>query len=181
LKRLLLGFLIGAISVVPALSSSARGSREFLTEEEIALVQAKQKIGPRVEYYLRIAALRLESARARLQGEETLPGDPLEYFTPEDMLDGYYKIMNSVMLNLEDAYRKSGYDAASMQKVMKELRDRTEEGGRSLEVLETLAKERDDEQLLRLIARAKEITTGAHEGAAEALQAIEEESGEKTK
>lgn len=171
---------MGATSVVPVLSASARGSREFLTEEEIALVQAKQKIGPRIEYYLRIAALRLESARARLQGEETLPGDPLEYFTPEDMLDGYYKIMNSVMMNLEDAYQKSGFDAASMKKVIKELRERTEECGRGLEILETLAKEREDEQLLRLIARAKEITAGAHEGAAEALQAIEEESKKKT-
>lgn len=180
MKQLLLAFLIGSILCGSVLSAPPRGSGEFLTEEEIALVQAKQKIGPRVEYYLRIAKLRLESARARLEGVETLPGDPLEYFTPEDMLDGYYRILNSLMLNLEEAYRKSGYNAASMQKVVKELHKRTEECSRILEVLETLAGERNNEELLRLIARATDITGGAHEGAAQALQTLEEESNKKT-
>jgi hypothetical protein len=167
---------MGTVHAGLALSAAQRGSREFLTEEEIAVVQAKQQIGPRVEYYLRIAGLRLDSSLARLKGEETLPEDPLEYFTPEDMLDGYYRILNSVMLNLEEEYQKSGYDAARMQKVIKELHKRTEECSRRLEVLETLARERNDEELLRLIARAAGITDGAHEGAVNALQ--EEKTGE---
>ena len=181
MRKLLLTLLIGTISLGPALFAAPRASREYLTKEEIALVQAKQKIGPRIEYYLRIAELRLESARARLEGEETLPGDPLEYFTPEDMLDGYYRILNSVMLNLEEAYQKSGFDAASLQKALKELNKRTEECSRILGVLETLAKERDDEEMQRLVARASDITHGAREGASQALRALEEESREKEK
>ena len=181
MRSLLLTVLMGTISAGPALCAFSSASREFLTQEEIAVVQGKQKIGPRIEYYLRIAALRLESARARLEGEETLPGDPLEFFTPEDMLDGYYRILNSVMLNLEEAYQKSGFDVASLQKALKELDKRTEEGSRALGVLETLAKERDNEELQRLVARAADITRGAREGATQALRSLEEESGKKEK
>lgn len=145
-------------------------TREFLTEEEITLIQIKQRIDPRIKAYLEFASMRLKSAESRLLGEETEPGDPLEYLTPEDMLDGYYQIMNSVMLNLQDAHEGIREDTNSIRKALKELRKRTEESLRRLEFLKRLAQDREDKELLRLIGRAEEITKGAHEGAAHALE-----------
>jgi len=173
-KKFLFAILLAATQIIPYICASPSGPREFLTEEEINKVRAKQEIGPRVEYYLEAAKLRLESASARLEGEETLPGDPMEYFTPEDMLDGYYRILNSVMLNLEDAYQKSNPDSDGIKKALKELRKRTEECQRRLDILETLAEEQNNKELLRLIDRAIDITNGAYEGARHAL---EEETG----
>ena len=73
-------------------------------------------------------------------GEETLPGDPLEFFTPEDMLDGYYRILNSVMLNLDDANQKAVRDSNGLRKALKELRKRSKEALKKLDYLEKLAK-----------------------------------------
>jgi hypothetical protein len=150
-------------------SASGRSPGEFLTDEEIDLIRIKQEIAPRVEYYLQAALLRLESTQARLLGEETIPGDPMEYFTPEGMLDGYYRILNSVMLNLEDSFQRGRSDRAGIKKALKELRKRTEESRRLLENLKKLAEERDDKEMGRLILRAIDITNSAHEGAVHAL------------
>jgi hypothetical protein len=150
-------------------SLPAGPAKEFLTEEEVELIQIKQEIDPRIKSYLAAALLRLESAEARMLGEETLPGDPLEYFTPEDMLDGYYKILNSVMVNLDDANQKATRDSNGLRKALKELRKRSKEALKRLEYLEKLAKEQDKKEMVQLIQRAVEITQGAQEGADYAL------------
>lgn len=149
--------------------ASARPAREFLTEEEIELIQIKQEIHPRIKKYLSAAALRLKSTEARLRGEETLPEDPLGYFTPEDMLDGYYRILKSVMANMDDANQRANSDGNGIRKALKELRKRSKESLRQLEYLEKLAQEQDKKELLRLIHRAIEITNSAYEGADYAL------------
>lgn len=175
------------LSLIPAIILSgiiagvyARSAREFLTEEETESIQIKQEIGPRIQAYLSFAALRLKSAEARLLGAATEPGDPLEYFTPEDMLDGYYRIMNSVMLNLEEAARKAGGpDNSDIRKTLKELYKSTETSLRRLEFLEKLATEQNKQELLRLIHRAVDITNGAHEGAGYGLSEKSDAAGKK--
>jgi len=166
--------LSGIIAGVSALSA-----REFLTEEEIELIRIKQKIDPRIKAYLSFAALRLKSTEARLLGAGIEPGDPLEYFTPEDMLDGYYRIMNSVMLNLEETARKAGPNGGDILNTLKELHKRTEESLRQLEFLEKLATKQNKPELLRLIHRAVDITNGAHEGAEYGLAEKSGASGKK--
>ena len=165
--RILILFLM-LCCTVPA--SFTRSSGEFLTEEEITIVQTKQKIEPRVKYYLEIARLRLGSAIARLKGEESVPGDPMEYFTPEDMLNGYYRILDSIMQNLEDAYQRPLPDSGGIKKALKELKKRTEECRRQLDLLKVLAEEHNNGEMLRLIERAVDITAGANEGATLALE-----------
>ncbi|MEJ2109165.1 MAG: hypothetical protein P8Z37_04475 [Acidobacteriota bacterium] len=160
--------LAGTLAATAAVAYGP-GPREFLTEEEIDTIRIKQEIVPRVEYYLQAALLRLRSAHSRLLGEETVPGDPLEYFTPEDMLDGYYRILNSVMVNLEDSFQRGRSDRESIRKALKEVKKRTEESRRILDNLKTLTEERNDGEMTRLILRAIDITEGAHEGATHAL------------
>jgi hypothetical protein len=76
--------------LIPAAFSTAK---EFLTPQEIAKIQDAQEIDKRVKVYLEAAALRLKTISDRLAGKESVAGDPLEFFSLEDMLDGYYRIL----------------------------------------------------------------------------------------
>ena len=61
--------------------------REFLTDQEIDDVRDAQEIDKRIKVYMQAAAARLKTAEDRLNGIESTEEDPLEFFSPEDMLD----------------------------------------------------------------------------------------------
>ena len=169
-------FLI--LSVATVVTSLAVPAKEFLTDKEIEKIQDNPEIDLRVKIYLDAAALRLKTAEARLAGQEAEPGDPLEFFTPEDMLDGYFKILKSVMANLDDAavhhpvLARQESPSANPQdwqkrigKALKNLRSSTERAAGELQILKKLAEEKKKEELWKLVNDAIEITSGAHEGA----------------
>lgn len=170
MKSAVLSFISGIMIIGAVSAALCNPGREFLTEEEIDAIQRNQAIAPRVKLYLRAASLRLSSAEARLNGQETTPGDPLEYHTPEDMLDEYYRIVDSVMLNLEDAAQKFPPDKAGVRKALKHLRNVMKKSIPELETLKKIAAEKKDTELLRLIRRAADISNGALQGAEEALE-----------
>ena len=91
---------------MPALEVWAKSQKkEFLTDKEIEEIQDTRKIDARVDLYLLWAKKRLKTAEDRLMGKEAAPGDPFEFFMPEDLVDGYYEIIKSVMVNLDNAYQ----------------------------------------------------------------------------
>ncbi len=163
-------FIAGIL--IAGIVSAAFGypAADYLTDSEIDAIRKNQEIAPRVKLMLRAASLRLTSAEARLTGQETEPGDPMEFRTPEDMLDDYYRILNSVMLNLEDAVQKFPPDRGGIRKALKHLRDIMKNSIAELEILEKMANEKQEAELLRLISRAADISNGALEGAEEALE-----------
>jgi hypothetical protein len=142
---------------------------DFLTPQEIAKIQDAQEIDLRVKIYLEAGALRLKTVSDRLDGKESTPGDPLEFFSVEDMLDGYYKILHSVMLNLEDAASNPKTEPKKFQSAMKNLKAVTELGAKQLEMIKKVAEEQRREAPWKLAVRAIEINTGAYEGAVKAL------------
>lgn len=163
--------LIAAMLLFGSFSAAfALPVRDYLTEEEIDAIQRNQEIDPRVKLYLKAASLRLTSAEARLAGQETEPGDPMEYFTPEGMLDAYYHILNSVMLNLEDAVEKFPPDRGGIRKALKHLQSVIKKDLPKLENLKRMAAAKEETELVRLILRAIDISTVALEGAEEALE-----------
>ncbi len=139
--------------------------KEFLTQKEIAKIQDAQAIDERIKIYMGAAALRLKAAEERLIGKEPEEGDPMEFFTPEDMLDGYYRILRSVMYTLDDAFQKPGPDRERVGKALKTLKGSTEEMLKELEILKKIAEEKQKEELWNLANKAIDITNGAHEGA----------------
>lgn len=143
--------------------------KEFLTPQEIAKIQEAQEIDARVKIYLAASALRLKTAADRLAGKESPPGDPLEFFSVEDMLDGYYRILRSVMLNLDDASAKLSTDPKKVQAALKNLKSATEAAVRQLDALKRIAEEQRREEVWKLVGKAIEINNGAHEGAVAAL------------
>lgn len=161
-SRLILAFACACA----AGAASGAPRKEFLTEKEIDLIQTNREIHRRVKLYLEFAEARLKAAEERLSGKESEPGDPFEFFTPEDMLDGYYRILESVMINLEDAYQKADrIEKPKVQKALKNLKQSTESAINQLEILKKIAEEKDKEQLWNLVNKAIDISKGAHEGA----------------
>jgi hypothetical protein len=167
MNRMMVAVLIGTL-VSPGLPAGQ--SKEFLTPLEIEKIQDAQEIDQRIKVYLEAAALRLKTASDRLAGKESLPGDPLEFFRVEDMVDGYYRILHAVMLNLEDAAQNPKTDQVKFQSAMKNLRSATEAGGRQLEALKKVAEDQRKEAVWNLIVKAIEINKGAHDGAAAAVR-----------
>lgn len=143
-------------------------AREFLTEKEIELIQDAQEIDKRTRVYLDAAELRLKAADERLAGKEPEVGDPLEFFTAEDLIDAYCRIIDSVMHNLDETYRTSRKRIADPEKIrraLKALKGSAERNESELEILKRLAEEKQKEELWRLVNKAIEMTQGAREGA----------------
>jgi hypothetical protein len=155
--------------------------KEFLTDKEIEMIQDAPEIDLRIKIYLAAAALRLKTAEGRLYGKESVEGDPLEFFTSEDLLDGYYRILRSVMFNLDDAFQKPGSDRAKVRSALKELKKTTEQAAKDLEILKKLAEEKQKEELWNLVNNAIDINSGALEGAETGLSQLPESESEKRK
>lgn len=168
MRRIL--FILVFPAILTGFSSLAfnRPEKEFLTDKEIIAIRENQEIASRIRIYMEAAALRLKSAEERLTGKESVKGDPLEFFTPEDMLEGYYRILRSVMFNLDEVYqsprRNDGLTAA-----LKVLKVGTEKAGDQLEILKKIAEDQKKERLWNLVNQAIDITNGAHEGAEHGL------------
>jgi hypothetical protein len=158
-----------AVPVLSTLLICAYAQKEALTRAEIEKIQDAQDIEKRGKIYLDAAGLRLRAAEERLNGQEAAEGDPLEFFTVEDMLDGYFQILKSVMLNLDDAAQKKVIDQEKLTKALKNLKDATEKATRPLDALKKMAEEKKLEKVWNLTNRAIDINKGANEGAEMAL------------
>ncbi len=160
------------LCTLPARAPSAAASpeKEFLTPKEIEKIQDAQEIDQRVKLYLEAAALRLKTAEERLNGKESEPGDPLEFFSTEEMVDGYYRILRSVMLNLDSAVRNPGTDRGKIGKALKNLKDSTERATKDLAILKKLAEEKRLEEMWNAVNQATDITEGARQGAEAGLR-----------
>lgn len=165
--------MVSSLTAGALLSTTLNGlSKEFLTDKEIKKIQQAQEIDKRVKIYMEAAELRLKTAEERLSGKESVEGDPLEFFTPEDMVDGYYRILHSVMLNLDDAFRTPGTDLNEVEGGLKALKKGTDHAGRQLEILKRMAEEKRKKKLWDLVNKAMDIAEGAHEGAVSGLERI---------
>lgn len=160
---LLFGMMIAAV-VRP------EQTKEFLTSAEIDKIRDAQEINLRIKIYLEGASLRLKTAADRLAGKESAPGDPFEFFSIEDMIDGYYRILRAVMLNLDDASQKPATDPEKLQAALKNLKSVTEASVKPLEALKKVAEEKRREEMWKLVTQAIEINNGAREGAAAAIK-----------
>lgn len=156
--------LLIAILLASGLCARASG-KEFLTPKEIERIQDAQEVDKRTAIYLEAAALRLKTVEERLTGKESAPGDPLEFFTVEDMLEGYYRILRSVMFTLDEATQHPRTEQAKVQKALKELKSKTEKGEKDLRVIKRLAEDKQLEAVWKLVNQALDINQGAHEGA----------------
>ncbi len=162
LQRIRLAVLACGISCIGVQLLPAK---EFLTPKEIETIQEARELDKRVKLYLDAAALRLKTVEERFRGQESNPGDPLEFFGIEEMLEGYCRILRSVMFNVDDAFQNPASDRDKLSKALKNLKDTTEKASKDLQILKRLAEEKKNEEAWNLVGRGIEITGGAREGA----------------
>ena len=163
-------FALPVVLLFPAAAAlPAWAEKEYLTPAEIEKIQDTHEIDRRVQLLLDAGALRLRTAQERLTGKESEPGDPLELFSVEDLLDGYYRIVRSVMFTLDDSLQKPAQDKTRFSKALKNLKDAAERALKELALLKQMAEQQKLEEPWNLVNRGIEITNGALEGALEAL------------
>ncbi len=163
--------LIAAVLI----STASRGhAAEFLMDKELEKLREAQRIDLRVNVYSKAAELRLKTAKERLSGKEPVEGDPMELLAPEDMLDAYYQIINSVMFNVDDAIDRRGADKNKIKSALKTLKKAAEKSLKDLEVLRGAAEKKGKEELWNRVMRAIEITEMLQQGVEYGLS---EESG----
>lgn len=148
-----------------ALLLPGAGAKEYLTEKEIEKIQDAREIDKRIQVYMEAADLRLRTVEDRLNGKESVEGDPMEFFSLEDMMEGYYRILRSVMFNIDDAFQSPSTDRGKLEKALKKMKDGTRKAVKDLEILKKVAEENKDEQTWTLVHKALDITRGAFEGA----------------
>ena len=158
------------LAAVPLTAARQASRKEFLTPLEIEKIQDAQEISKRVKLYLQFSSLRLKVAAERLSGKESAPGDPLELFSVEDMLDGYFRILRAVMMNLEDAQAHPKTDPDKFQEALKDLKTSTDAAAKPLAALKKIAEEKLREELWNMVNRAIEVNEAAREGATAALK-----------
>jgi len=176
LRRIARAFLLASLCATAILSVPAK---EFLTEKEITRIQEATDVEKRVKIYLEAAALRLKTVEDRLYGRESKPGDPLEFFSIEEMLEGYYRILRSVMFNVDEAFQKPAAAGAKLGDALKHVKDSTEKGSKELQVLKKIVEEKKNEEAWNLIQKALEITEGARDGAETGLARFPQKSKPK--
>jgi hypothetical protein len=180
MKQFLLHLLPMIMWICGSFSASFASEKEFLTDIEIETIQLNQEINLRVKFYLEFAESRLKAAEDRLNGIEPVEGDPFELMTPEDMLDGYYGIFRSIMMNLDDANQNPNPRVEpKIRQALKALKDSTKKNLTQLEILKKISEEKLKEDLWNRVNRAIDITNGAHEGAENALSKNPEPANKK--
>ena len=165
--------IIFAFMLFIALSGAL--ARDFLTEQETKRLQNTQDIDKRTGIYMTAASLRLGAALDRFEGKESEPGDAMEFFSQEDMLDDYYKISEHVMLIVDDAFESQRRrENINIKKALNTLQSESRDNLKKLTALRKLSEEKRREELWDRIDRAIDITVGLMDGAKEGLSIIAE-------
>ncbi|MDR0310448.1 MAG: hypothetical protein LBJ21_02565 [Acidobacteriota bacterium] len=163
--------VVFALLFYPLLSGA--WARDFLTDQEITRMQKTQDIDRRTDIYMAAATLRLRSAQDRFEGKESEPGDAMEFYSQEDMLGDYYKIIERVMLIVGDAFESPrSRENVNIKKALNKLKSKSSDNLKRLFTLQKLAEEKQKEDLWHGINRAIDITGGVLDGAEEGLSAL---------
>ena len=175
---------VGAIAAIFAILLSAAGSgvqaRDFLTDAEIRRVQSTQDIERLTGIYMDVSASRLRTAQDRFEGRESKPGDALEFYSQEDMLDDYFIIMDRVMLIVGDAFESPrARENVNIKRALNLLKSKSPDNLKRLSILKNLAEEKQKNGLWNRINRAIDITNDVLDGAEEGLAILAEREKEE--
>ena len=151
-------------------AASGAVARDFLTAQENVLLQKNQDIDKRTGIFMDAAALRLGTALDRFEGRESEPGAALEFFSQEEMLDDYCKIIDNVMLVVGDAFESPRRkENTNIKKALQTLKSESSGNLKKLAVLKNFSEEKRKKELLNRVNQAIEVTEDLLDGAEEGL------------
>ena len=173
-------FWTGIFLLLLLVAAPGARARDFLTEKEITKMKNIQDIDKRTGIYMDAAALRLSTALDRFEGKESEPGDAMEFYSRQEMLDDYYKIMDRVMLVVGDAFESPRRrENINIKKALQTLKSESSANLKRLSALMKLAEEKDEEELWNSVNKALDITGGVLDGADEGLSILAEREKEE--
>jgi len=172
--------LPGVVALIFFAAGSGALARDFLTEKEITKMKNTQDIDKRTGIYMDAASLRLRTALDRFDGKDSEPGDELEFYSIQDMLEDYYKIMDRIMLVVGDAFESPrSRENINIKKALQALKSESSGNLKKLAGLMKLAEEKQNEELWNRVNSAIDITRGVLDGAEEGLSILAEREREQ--
>jgi len=159
-------------------------AREFLLGKEIEQIREAQELDKRTQLYVKFAALRLATFKDRSKGIESKPGDPLEFYSPADLIYGYTRCLKAVQDNVDESVNYKRVEARVLAKALTTLKDFAAKSLPELEEASKYAVDRKNEELYRKVETAFEVTRAAIEGSVEGLRllkALEKEREQESK
>ena len=157
-------------------------ARDFLTDQEIGLMQNVQSIDKRTGVYMDAAALRLQTVGDRFEGKASGPGDALEFYSHEEMLEDYYKILEHVMIVVGEAFDEPRRrENINIKKALQHLKSEMPRNLDKLATLKRRAEEKKKEELWNRVNSAIDISDGVRDGADEGLSRIARREAEEAK
>jgi len=159
---------------------SGTWARDFLTEKEITKMQDTQDVDKRTSIFMNAASLRLQTVLERFNGKDSEPGDALEFYSPQDMMDDYYKIMDRIMLVTGDAFESPRLrENINIKKALQTLKSESSGNLKKLAKLMQLAEEKQNKEIWDSVNSAIEITRGVLDGADKGLSILAEREREE--
>jgi len=137
------------------------------TEEEYTRIQYAQELVKRVDAFLKIAESRLDEIDRRRKGQEwdKKEPNPLELYTYEDLLHGYYRAVEGIMTNIDSRARSGAEEEKNIRKSLKKLDEKIDGFMTRLQDLESLVRESMDERLYKKYTAALRSSEIARKGA----------------
>lgn len=161
-----MGFL-PETSFSPLLLAQGLHELDKFTDEEFTKIQLAQKLVKRVEVFLEIAGRRLSEIERRLEGKEWEEDEPnpLEFHTYEDLLHGYTRAIEGIMINIDEKASGGMEPEEEIRKALKKLNKDIDKFIPRLTPLKQLVIDRKDESLGEKLLEAMKASDVAKKGA----------------
>ncbi|MFQ5740356.1 MAG: hypothetical protein ACE5JX_15215 [Acidobacteriota bacterium] len=144
-------------------------SGDQFTQAEYEKIQLAQKLSNRVKVFLKIAESRLREISTRIRDHQEKEQDPkesnpLEFFTPAQMVHAYSKAIDGVMVNIDDRAKRKTESKKEIHKSLKQLNKRILKFIPQLEAFQEFALQTRDEELYREVQKAMKTSDIARKG-----------------
>ena len=161
---------LAAFSLAPGVPRQRRGQSTItgdqFTDREYEKIQLAQELPKRVDAFLEIARHRMRELRRRLEKKEwkDKKPNPLEFFTPAQLVHAYWRALEGVMVNIDEKARYHSAPEKEIRKTLKKLNSSVLDFMPQLEPIQQWAKRTGDEELIREVLQAEKTTEIARKG-----------------
>jgi hypothetical protein len=137
------------------------------TNVETQKLRDNQDLGHRVGILLTIAETRLAEIGRRMKKQEWTEKEPnpLEFYTPEQMIHAYERAVDAVMINIDEKAKYKLAPPKEIRKALEKLSEKITAFEPQLAPVKELAVQTKDEILYREVLRAEKTTGIARKGA----------------
>ncbi len=161
---LTLAFLLGILTATRTLA------QDWLTPLELEQFRETEGGDKRIAFYLKVIKLRIESASQRLAGKSSKPGDPLEFFSINDMANSCFQALRASMVEIQDQISYRHLRGPELVGGLKALKAAAKSLQPFFQNMQKVAIEKKDETLYKMAKDGLEYCDSALRGVETALK-----------